>query len=509
MRTKNILKTFLYGLALTSVIAILGLVKTKVLLDRLGEEYVGAYQLFTQLFTYLSLVEGGIGAGIAFHLYEPIHNKNTKKINAVFLGAKKYFRIIGIIIICLGVLLSFGIMLLIKETSISEIYIKVCFILFVISSAMNYFTSAHALLYEAEQKLYKSSNLNHILSICESIAAIVIAILGGKLLTILLVFLVMSILKNIILVLRSRKDHKYIEKINKTTPVDMSFKKEANNLIITKLSSLLNDNIDILILSTFIGFKPVVIYTAYNQIVNMITQMVQRLNSALLPSVGNLLVSEKNKARETFTELNSLLFFIGSLVFVPLYYLLTPFIGLWYGEEYTVTNIICLFFVTILYINIIKISLESYIKAAGEFKSVRNCSIFQSVVNLILSLALVGKYGIGGVLAATVFSFIVGNFINFPRIISKKIINDRTINYYKKVFKYLIGLTINLVICYFVNNFLQNTNLATWLLNGFILFAINFTLTVAFYIITKETSFLKRTKLITKNIRAKKTYGKN
>lgn len=504
MRTKNILKTFLYGLILTFIIAILGLVKTKVLLDRLGEEYVGAYQLFTQLFTYLSLVEGGIGASIAFHLYAPLHQKDHVKANAIFLGARKYFRIIGIIIICLGVLLSLGIMFLIKETSIPSIYIRVCFILFVISSALNYFTSAHAILYEAEQKLYKSSNLNHLLSICESIAAIIIAMLGGKLLTILLVFLFMSILKNIILVVRSRKDHRHIVKTDENIPVDMSFKKEANNLVVTKISSLMNENIDILILSAFIGLKSVVIYTAYNQIINMIVLMVQRLNSALLPSVGNLLVAEKDKARETFVELNSLLFFIGSIIFVPLYYMLTPFIGLWYGEEYTVSNVICLLFVIILYINIIKISLESYIKAAGEFKSVRNCSIFQSLTNLVLSLVLVWHYGIGGVLAATVFSFVVGNFVNFPRIISRKIINDKTINYYKKVFKYLLGLVINLTICYFINSRLQSGNLFMWALNGFILFLINLILTFAFYWITKELTFLKRIKLIAKNFKAKR-----
>ena len=38
------------------------------------------------------------------------------------------------------------------------------------------------------------------------------------------------------------------------------------------------------------------------------------------------------------------------------------------------------------YINILKIALESYIKASGEFKSVRNCAIYQSIVNLTLSL---------------------------------------------------------------------------------------------------------------------------
>ena len=103
MRTKNALKTFLYGILMTSIIAILGLVKTKCLLQYLGEEYVGIYQLFYQLFTYLSLVDGGISASVAFHLYKPIHEKDTKKINAIYCGAKYYFRIIGIIVIALGI----------------------------------------------------------------------------------------------------------------------------------------------------------------------------------------------------------------------------------------------------------------------------------------------------------------------------------------------------------------------------------------------------------------------
>lgn len=508
MRTKNILKTFLYGVFFTTIIAVLGLVKTKVLLDKLGEDYVGAYQLFTQLFTYLSLVEGGIGASVAFHLYGPVHKKDTKKINSIYLGARKYFSIIGILIILLGILLSFGIMFLIKETSLESWYVRVCFILFTVSSSFNYFTSAHAILYESEQKLYKSSNLNHILSICESVAAIVIAMLGGKLLLILVVFLTMSLIKNMILIFNSRKDHPSLKKIDKKLPVDMSFKKEANNLIVTKISSLVNDNIDILILSSFIGLKPVVVYTAYNQIVNMIVLIVQRLNSALLPSVGNLLVAEKNKARETFYELNSLVFFIGSVVTVPLFYMLSGFIGLWYGEEYTVNGFTCLMFVAILYIGIIKIPLESYIRASGQFKNVRNCAIFQSITNIVLSLALVGKYGITGVLVATVISFLLGTFITFPVVIYKKIINDRVMNYYKKIFKYAVGLVLNMTICYFINRLLPvSVNLAQWIVNGLALFATNFILTILFYKIMKETSFLKRVRLLTQ--RFKKGTKKN
>ena len=178
--------------------------------------------------------------------------------------------------------------------------------------------------------------------------------------------------------------------------------------------------------------------------------------------------------------------------------------GIWYGKEYMVSDIVTLLFVMVLYINIIKISLEAYIKAAGEFKSVKNSSIYQSVMNIILSLILVQKYGIGGVLTATVFAFITGNFIHYPRIISKKIINDKTINYYKKCLKYVIGLIINIVICYYINCLLYNANLFRWLINGIIIFTINLILTSIYYWLTKETKFIDRIKFMIKKYKESK-----
>ncbi len=491
MRTKNTLKTFLYGILMTSIIAVLGLVKTKCLLMYLGEEYVSVYQLFYQLFTYLSLVDGGIGASVTYHLYKPVHEKDTDSINSVFAGAKHYFIIIGIIVVLLGISLSFGIMFLIKETTIASWYIRVCFILFIISSATSYFTTAHALLYESEQKLYKASNLNHLLSICESIVAIVVSYLGGKLMLILTIFLVLSIIKNIILIKMSKREHKYLVK---NAPKDLSFKKEANNLIVSKINTLINENIDVVILSKFVGLNSVFIYTAYNQIVNMIKLMVQRLNSALLPSVGNLFVAEKAKAKATFRELNSLLFFIGSILFAPLLYLLTPFVRLWYGGEYTVSLLVSFLFVAVLFINIVKISLETYIKAAGEFASVKYSSIYQCIVNTALSLILVQKFGIAGVLCATVFAFITGNFIHYPRIIAKKITDDNPWYYYLKCMKYLLFMAVNIVICYFVFNLFTINNLLMWLLVGVIIFIINAVLTLVLYIVFKENLFFSRVK---------------
>ena len=57
-----------------------------------------------------------------------------------------------------------------------------------------------------------------------------------------------------------------------------------------------------MIISKFLGLTSVIVYNAYNQIITMLKLIIQRLNSALLPSVGNLLVSENKKAKNIFEE---------------------------------------------------------------------------------------------------------------------------------------------------------------------------------------------------------------
>ncbi len=498
MRTKNVAKTFLYGIILTSIIAVLGIFKTKILLSYLGIEYVGIYQLFFQIYMYLSLVDGGLGATVAYQLYKPISENDNRKINEIIAGAKSYFNKIGIIVIILGIILSLGIMFFIKQTTISPWYIRLCFVLYIVSSACSYFTITHAILYDAEQKLYKSSNLNHILSICESIISIIIAMIGGKLLTIIICFLILNIFKNIILMYISKRDHQYLRKCKK---MDMTFKKEANNLFVVKINNLIFNNIDIIIVSKFLGLGSVFIYTIYNQIISMLTQMVQRLNSALTSSIGNLLAIDAGNSKAVYNEINSLLFYIGSIISVPLLYMISPFIQIWYGQNYVCSNVVCLFFVIILYINIIKISLDTYLNASGEFKSIRNSAIYQSIINVTLSLVLVNKYGIQGILFATILSFIISNFIYYPKIIANKIIDDKVNNYYKKFFKYIIGLIINIVICYYFNKLLNNSNIFIWFVNGVMIFIINFVLTTVYYILSRELLFLNRLKLMIQNFK--------
>ena len=339
--------------------------------------------------------------------------------------------------------------------------------------------------------------MNHLLSIFESIAAIIISLFNGNLLIIITTFLLLSIFKNIILVFISYKDHVYIKRLEDIKP-DLSFKKEANDLIYSKVGQLVNENTDILILSKFSGLLYVVIYSAYNQITNMIRLMIMRFNSALLPSVGNLLIADKEKAKSIFEELNSIVFFIGIILFAPLMFSLSPFINLWYGNSYSLGLFLSLLFTTILFLNIIKIPLETFIKAAGEFKSIKYSSIFQSVLNLLLSLILVFKYNIFGVLIATIVTFLTCNFIHYPYIVCKRIINSKISNYYISNIKYLLLLMISSLITFVINGFLTYSNLFLWILNGCLLFIINMLIVLFYYYIIGDYKMFYRIRYLFK-----------
>ena len=78
----------------------------------------------------------------------------------------------------------------VKETTLGNNYVRICCFLYIIANALTYFMNSRAVLYEAEQRTYKTSNLNHLLLIVKGIVEIILAICGCDLMTIIISFLI-------------------------------------------------------------------------------------------------------------------------------------------------------------------------------------------------------------------------------------------------------------------------------------------------------------------------------
>ena len=501
MRTKKTARNLIISTILTTLVALIGLFKIKVFLSELGDEATGIYQLFTQIFSYISLVDAGLTSSLLYCLYKPVNDNNHNKINQILKGGRNFYNKVAILIIVIGVILSFKIDFFLKDYTLPLWYIQISFILFIIASAINYFVTPQKVILEARQNLYKVHIVVYSSIIIKGILEIVLLLMHLKLLSLMLLGIVISIVQNLIILLITKKDYRELN-IKDAIP-DNSFKKETKNLIAQKITSIIFNNIDVILISKYINSASVVIYTSYNYIINSIQNIVRKIGSSSLASVGNLLVSEKKKAKEVFYEYNAMCFYIANIVCVPLLLVITSFVAIFYGESYTLSYLGSSSIVLILYFKVIDIPLEVYSEALGYFNKLKKCLIFQSVINLVLSYVLLFKIGIEGVILATVISYIVGEFALYPQILNNNYFKKDKIKYYSHSAKLLFVGLLSYGLLYFITKNIIVKNLFTWFVLGVSTFIINFIVVTVYYILIKETSFFERFKYLIRERRNK------
>lgn len=501
MRTQKTAKNLIISTILTTIIALIGLVKIKVFLAYLGDEATGIYQLFSQILSYISLVDAGLTSSLLYSLYKPVGNNDVKKINAILKGGRKFYNKIAFIIIVIGLLVSFKIDFFLAEYTLPLSYIQICFILFIVASAINYFVTSRKVLLEARQNLYKVHLVVYGTMIVKGLLEILLLLFNLKLMSLMILFVIISSIQNIIIIYISKKD--YPEISYKEEEIDNSFKKQTKNLIAQKVANIVFNNIDVILISKYINASSVVIYTSYMYVVNSLKNIVKKIGSSSLASVGNLLVTEKEKARDIFYEYNSMCFYIANILCVPLLLVLTSFVSIFYGSDYVLSFSGSLLVVIILYFSIIEIPFDVYMSALGYFDKVKKCIIFQSVVNLVLSFILLFVFGIEGVLLATVISYIVGQFAMYPKILNKNYFSKHKIKYYSNVFKLsIIGIFSYLGMYFVVKNIVVD-NLIKWFLLGVITFIINFVIVTIYYKTIKQAMFFDRVKKLVMERRKK------
>ncbi|EMF0473623.1 transporter, partial [Enterococcus faecium] len=119
----------------------------------LGAKYLGLNGLFTNILSFLSLAELGIGSSIIYSLYKPLAQKDESKVKALMNLYKKTYEFIGIFIGIVGVLIIPLLPLFIKNsTDIPHMYRY--YVLFLLNSVLSYFFTYKRSLAIADQKNY-------------------------------------------------------------------------------------------------------------------------------------------------------------------------------------------------------------------------------------------------------------------------------------------------------------------------------------------------------------------
>lgn len=104
MNTKRGFNNIIYGLLSQVITMGLSIIIPRLVLVNLGSEVNGLLHSISTVFTYLTLLEAGVGKATNQALYKPLANDDKDQINAIMAATNKFYRRTGYIyaIACLS-----------------------------------------------------------------------------------------------------------------------------------------------------------------------------------------------------------------------------------------------------------------------------------------------------------------------------------------------------------------------------------------------------------------------
>lgn len=494
MRTKKTFLNLISEIIPLVIVSLLGIFKLKIFIQVLGDETLGLYQLFSQIMVYVALVDGGLTSAVLYALYKPNSSNNTKKINEILSGTFRVFNIIGAAIFFIAAIVAFIVPFLIKENSFDYLYIVFSFMLFSLSNVVSYFFVPFTTLYEVKEKKYVVSLCIQTGQILQNVLEIVLLLNGWNFMSVLLMHSIIKLLSNLSVYFCFKKEFSQY-KVN-SKKKDYNFLKQVKHLMIHKINGLISYNIDILIISRILGLVSVAVYSTYNYIINMLRQILEKISGSMLAIIGNSLTEDLDKSHDIFYELNSMVYFVAIVICVPLTFALDSFIDIWYEGSIVTNFVIAIVFSTYLFGYIVKIPITTFVNASGLFKETKKCAIADTVINLSLSLLLVWKLGIAGVVLATTISVFIAEYIMKNVVIHKHIFKEKVLPFYLKNIKFVIIFLIDLGLSYLIFNFITITNIFVWFAIYICFFIINTIIIYIIFKLIKENKFIYRYKYI-------------
>lgn len=460
MRTKHSIRNVMVGIISQTLIVIIGFVSRKILIVTLGYELAGINGLLTPVISALALTELGIGTAIICNLYKPLADNDEPKITALVQFYAKAYRLIGLIVLFLGLAVTPFLNVLLKEP-MDPTYLAIVFLLFLSDTVISYFFAHKRSLIFADQRNDIVMKVSMVSTITASLVQIAILLLTQNYILYLSIKVVIRIVENFVLARIADKRYPYI-KHAPSIPLDKGVR--GNIVSNTKALSLhyvgnyLITGTDNIIISKFLGLVINAFYANYFLILTTLRTLISQFSTGIMASFGNMIVEDNSeKSHDVFKKAYFINFVIYNFASVSLLCLFNPFITLWIGSESLLSIPVVMILSLNFYITGISEVLGSLRTSAGVFQPDKYLHIALSVLNLVVSIGLVQVIGIFGVFLGTLLCLIIKEVTVLPRIVYKRILNIPVREYYMKMVPYflttLFSAALSAYICLYAISF--------------------------------------------------------
>jgi len=385
-----------------------GFVSRSIFINCLSTEYLGINGLFTNILTLLSFAELGIGNAIIYSMYKPLKNNDISLIKSLIALYKKAYSVIAVVVGIVGVLFIPFLNLIIKSPpKIAENLITI-YLLYLTNTVISYLLTYKRSILTADQNDYIVSIGQNIFYIIQQTLQVLVLIFNHSFIQYLLIQILCSLLNNIVNAKIANKMYPYIIEKNVDKLPEGERKrifKDVKALAISKVSGVVMNGTDNIIISKLLGLFSVGLVSNYTLITNAVNGVIWSTLSGITASIGDLNTENNNvHKKEIFDQVYLITYWIYSFACVCLLVLSSSFITVWLGNKYIVDNLTVFSMVWIIYTTGINFSAYTFRTTMGFFDQVKYVYVASAVVNVVLSIILGKWIGLAGVFLATSIS---------------------------------------------------------------------------------------------------------
>ncbi len=438
MKTKLILKNILTSGLTRLIIMLLGIVMPRLLITSFGSEVNGMLATITQIFTYLALLQAGIGTSTVNALYAPLSKNNHEQANEVVTEARRYYRkvslVYGACILVFAVVYPF-----LANTDLDKNLIFTIILLEGLASFLSYyFCAVYNQILTADGRGYVLENLYFFSYVLQTSGKIVLISLGFDVIAVQVLALASTIVRIPILKLYARKKYPWL---SFNTPPTKRYLKERKAFVVHEFSTIIFHNTDVFVISTFCGFAMASVYTIYNTIYSSLSNLLNTANSRLGFVFGQNLEKDSKELCRIYDVYNSLYTAACFVLFTVAAVLTRPFIALYTRGVNDITYLLpglTLLFVASNLLSGVRAIGSRLITVSGHADRTKVRSLIEAAINLSASIVLVYFFDIYGVLLGTIVALLYrsNDIIIYA---NKRILNRSPLHDY-------VGIIINIAV---------------------------------------------------------------
>ncbi len=409
MRSKLAMKNLTVNLMLQIVVFVSGIILPKFFLEAYGSSVNGMVTSINQFLTYLGLAEAGVGTASVVALYVPLAEDRKQDTNEILSATKLFYYRSGSAFIVLVLLLTLIYPYLISE-QIPSSTARMMILVLASSTLVDYlFLGKYKVILTAMQKGYVIATAQIVGTLVNMGLSIFLISLRADVVIVKAVATGAYILRFFVVRWYVKKNHP-----------EVSFKEKPNlgalnqrgAALLHQVVGIIVNNTDVVILTIMLGSRSLIevsVYSIYNLIVSSVFNLLNVFANGLTAGFGEVISKKENDVLEkSFSSFEYLYFLFFSIVCICVGGLMLPFVSIYTQNVYDADYVrpgIAVLFVIIVYFQNIRLPGQTMICAAGHFKETQPQAIKEAVINLLVSLLLVKRFGMAGVLFGTICSY--------------------------------------------------------------------------------------------------------